>query len=105
MVSCIVVFMRSGASVLGLVAALDIVLACGKGKADRGQPITEQQRVLVLTAVQGLRQSLDHSPCGNFLDVAVEQRREDWMEQCQYIRETWGDWRSFSANYWYRPAS
>jgi hypothetical protein len=26
----------------------------------------------------------------------------EWIEQCDHIRETWGDWQSFGANYWYR---
>jgi hypothetical protein len=94
--------MSPGASVLGPLVGLGILVACGTGKADRVQPITKEQRVLVLNAVQELRQALNHSPCGSILDVSVEQLRKDWIEQCHHIRETWGDWQGFGVNYWYR---
>jgi hypothetical protein len=37
--------------------------------------------------------------------VSDERLRKAWIEQCDHIRETWGDWHSFDANYWYRSGS
>lgn len=88
-----------------MVAVLGILMACGKRNADRAQPITEEQRVRVLNAVQGLQQALNHGACASIPDVPVERLRRDWMEQCQHIREAWGDWQRFGANYWYRSGS
>ena len=95
--------MSPGAAVLGPLVGLGMLVACGTRNADRVQPITAEQRVRVLNAVQGLQQAFNHSPCGSILDAAAgEQLRKDWIEQCDHIRDTWGDWRSFGANYWYR---
>jgi hypothetical protein len=80
---------------------LGMLVACGTPNADRHQPSTEAQRVRVLNAVQRLRQDLNHSPCESIL-AGREQLRGAWIEQCDHIRETWGDWQSFGANYWYR---
>ncbi len=97
--------MSPGAAVAGTLVALSILVACGKGNANRVQPITEEQRELVLNAVQGLREALNHSPCERIPDLAGEHRRKDWFELCGHLRETWGSWQSFGADYWYRSGS
>jgi len=94
--------MSPGAPVLAPLVGLGILVACGTRNADRVQPIAEAQRAQVLSAVQRLEQALNHSPCESILDSAAEQRPKDWIAQCDHIRETWGDWQSFAANYWYR---
>jgi len=97
--------MSSGAAVLGPLVGLGFLVACGTRTADRVQPIGEAQRARVLSAVQGLQQALNHGPCGSILDAGLEQLRKDWIEKCDRIRETWGDWLSFRANFWYRPGA
>lgn len=94
--------MSPGAAVLGPLVGLGILVACGARNAGRVQPIAEAQRVRVLSAVQGLRQAINHGPCGSIPDAVGESLRREWIEQCDHIRETWGDWQSFGANYWYR---
>ena len=94
--------MNPGAAVLGPLVGLGMLVACGTRNADRVQPIAEAQRARVLSAFQGLQQALNHGPCGSTPDAVGEQQRKDWIEQCDHIRDTWGDWRSFGANYWYR---
>jgi hypothetical protein len=101
---------RSRAGVLSPVLALGILLACGNGNADRVAPITGEQRARILTAVEELRAALNRGPCESVLDLAVERARtgeqsRDWAAKCRHVRETWGDWRSFDANYWYRSGS
>ncbi len=95
---------------LGPILALSVLLACGKGTADRAAPIGGEQRARILTAVEKLRSALNHGTCESVLDLAVERLRtsvqsQDWAEKCRYVRETWGDWRSFDANYWYRSGN
>ena len=94
--------MRLGVTVLVPLVGLGILVGCGTRNADRVRPIAEKQRGRGLVAVQALEQALNHSLCGSILDTAGEQLRKHWIEQCDHIRETWGDWHSFSANYWYR---
>ena len=94
--------MRLGATVLCPLAGMGMLVACGARNADRVQPITEAQRARVLSAVHGLQQALNQNSCGSVLEGADEQLRKDWIEQCDYIRQTWGNWQTFGAKYWYR---
>jgi len=99
--------MRTSAAVIGPALALIVLVACGKGNADRVAPINDGQRILVLNAVEQLRTALDDGTCESVPDLFAEHLRtgklsQGWAERCRHVRETWGDWRSFGANYWYR---
>ena len=96
--------MSAGAAVAGSVLALSLLVGCGKENANREPPVTQQERVLVLNAVQGLREALNHSACGNVPDMLGQRLRRDWVELCRQVRE-WGDWQSFGADHWYRAGS
>ena len=97
--------MRGGPAIVGPILGLSLLVACGKGNANLHQPVTEGQRASVLHAVQGLREVLNQSPCGSNPDMIAEPLRKAWIERCRHIRETWGDWRSFGANDWYRAGN
>ena len=94
--------MSPGTASLSPLLGLSLLVACGTRHADHVQPIAEAQRARVLRAVKGLREDFNHSLCGSISDVADEQLRKNWIEQWDHIRETWGEWRRFAANYWYR---
>ncbi len=92
---------------LGLILALSLLLACGKSNADRATSISLAEQARVLTAVEAFRSVLNQGNCEGVLDPAAEQprtdgRSQDWVKKCRHVAETWGEWRSFSANYWYR---
>ncbi len=83
---------------------LSLLVGCGKGNANREPPITQQDCVLVLNAVQGLQEALSRSPCGRIPDMVDQSLRRDWVELCRRVRE-WGDWQNFSADHWHRAGS
>jgi hypothetical protein len=84
--------------------ALSIAVACGTGKdATARQQVSGAERALVANAVEALRKALNAGTCESILDPAVAPARsQDWIERCNHVRDAWGSWQAFHANYWYR---
>jgi hypothetical protein len=102
--------MRAEVGVAALTLALSVLTSCGMGNPARVALIGGEQRTLVLNAVEEFRKALNQGTCESALDLAVERLRngkqaQDWVEHCHHIREAWGEWRSFDANYWYRSGN
>jgi hypothetical protein len=88
----------------GSVLALSMTIACGSGThVIPDQRVNQEERLLAAHAVEDLRKALNEQTCENILDAAVAQARsQEWREQCTHIRDAWGSWQTFQANYWYR---
>ena len=84
------------------ICALAIVLAgCSQRTADfSSQPLTDNQRAVVMQAVESLRQTFNSDQTCDAIWAAYapqhNQYRERWLDDCAHVRAAAGEWRHFT---------
>jgi hypothetical protein len=86
---------------LGAATALLWCGSCARRDVSDLQPATEQQKILAAKAIEQLRVVFSAGACQSIYDNAAKafrsQTEEDWLYQCDRLRKTLGEWRSFSV--------
>ena len=91
---------------LGVASVSFLLLAgCNKGQNIRTRaidsPVDEAHRTLAIDAVNNLRALFNNGGCLAIYTRAAQsfrsQPREDWLSQCEQLRESLGPWQSFNA--------
>ncbi len=85
---------------VGAAAAFLCTESCTRRDVSELHPATEQQTILTAKAIDRLRLVFSAGACQSIYDDAARpfrsQTEEDWLYQCNRLRNALGEWRSFT---------